>query len=438
MRLAFSEVQLSGNPLDGSGSYLRVTSLRDGSEQILNAVHVDQWKRTTAYFNGDEVLVEVVGTPGTGANRVVLESVTVGEPVFEESQCGPTDDRAPSSDPRSARLLPIGCTGWTIQDCQGCFLTAGHCSSGISVAQFNVPSSTSSGSLQHPPATDQYAVDSRSIQSSGSGGVGNDYAYFGCFANSSTGRTPVQAQGPGFVTRVPTSPAGGDQIRITGYGTDSTPLTRNQTQQTHVGPYAGVFGTEVSYTTDTEGGNSGSPIIFEGTDEAVGIHTHGGCISLGVNFGTSFGHAGLQNFLNNPTGVCAVACGACGRTATVQTRNAGSNPASLTGNAAALGQPFVTQVDLAGTTGHPRALVLGFVTPANIPLSGGRVLLVDVNDPNGELLTFGFQAGTRPTFTRNVPADTVLCGQRFSVQAVHLGGGVPYALSNALDLVIGD
>jgi hypothetical protein len=268
--------------------------------------------------------------------------------------------------------------------------------------------------------------------------VGNDYAYFGCFANSSTGRTPVQAQGPGFVTRVPTSPAGGDQIRITGYGTDSTPLTRNQTQQTHVGPYAGVFGTEVSYTTDTEGGNSGSPIIFEGTDEAVGIHTHGGCISLGVNFGTSFGHAGLQNFLNNPTGVCAVACGACGRTATVQTRNAGSNPASLTGNAAALGQPFVTQVDLAGTTGHPRALVLGFVTPANIPLSGGRVLLVDVNDPNGELLTFGFQAGTRPTFTRNVPADTVLCGQRFSVQAVHLGGGVPYALSNALDLVIGD
>ena len=93
--------------------------------------------------NGDAVLVEVLAQPGTGMNRVVVDSVTAGEIPSEDSQCGPTDDRVLSSDPRAARLLPIGCTGWIIDDCQSCFLTAGHCSGGSQIVEFNVPLSTS-------------------------------------------------------------------------------------------------------------------------------------------------------------------------------------------------------------------------------------------------------------------------------------------------------
>ena len=72
-----------------------------------------------------------------------------------------------------------------------------------------------------------------------------------------------------------------DSIRITGYGTDTG--TANQTQQTHVGPNAGSSGTTMRYRTDTQGGNSGSPVIDELTGYAVGVHTHGGCTSSGGN-----------------------------------------------------------------------------------------------------------------------------------------------------------
>lgn len=43
------------------------------------------------------------------------------------------------------------------------------------------------------------------------------------------------------------------------------------------------------YQTDTEGGNSGSPVIDEATGNAVGVHTHGGCSTSGGgnNSGTS-------------------------------------------------------------------------------------------------------------------------------------------------------
>ena len=77
MRLHFQHVQLSGSPFAGNGAILRMTSIRDAEVQEMSAVHVRQWQRTSAYFNGDTVLVEVVAQPGTAVNHVVLDSVTV-------------------------------------------------------------------------------------------------------------------------------------------------------------------------------------------------------------------------------------------------------------------------------------------------------------------------------------------------------------------------
>src|SRR5690606_4743604 len=136
--------------------------------------------------------------PHTGDNRLMIRSAIAGpaQPLGVDTICGPTDDRTLSSDQRVGRNQPTGCTSWLINDCNHCFLTAGHCAgSGLQVVQFNVPLSTSGGSLQHPGPQDQYAVDSGSLQSNGGQGVGNDWAYFGVFDNSTTGLTPHQANG---------------------------------------------------------------------------------------------------------------------------------------------------------------------------------------------------------------------------------------------------
>jgi len=72
-----------------------------------------------------------------------MEEVTVGEWApgeIPESQCGPLDDRVPSSDPAAGRLLDIGCTAWII--CDGRLVSAGHCSgtpSLLDMVEFNVP-----------------------------------------------------------------------------------------------------------------------------------------------------------------------------------------------------------------------------------------------------------------------------------------------------------
>ncbi|MCB9884245.1 MAG: hypothetical protein H6838_02070 [Planctomycetes bacterium] len=312
LRLDYSGILLSGSrEPGGDGSYLRISSLLDHHFQTQHLVHVEQWQQTSAYFNGDAVLVELLACPGTGPSRIMIGAATAGPglPVSPDTICGPTDDRVLSSDPRAGRNQPTGCTSWLINDCNHCLLTAGHCAgSGLQVVEFNVPLSTSSGAIQHPAPQHQYAVDASSVQTNGGLGVGNDWTYFGVFANSTTGLTPHQANGGQAFDLLPTPPAVGSQsIRVTGYGSTTSPVspTWYLVQKTHSGPYATFSGTTVQYVTDTTGGNSGSPVFLDGTNQAIGIHTHGGCNSTGgANSGTGSNHPGLQAALANPQGVC--------------------------------------------------------------------------------------------------------------------------------------
>jgi hypothetical protein len=305
LRLHFDEVQLAGHIYNGTGSILRITSLSDGAVQTMNALHVEQWQDTSAYFNGPAVQVEVLAWPHTGENRVRIASLEVGVPLVSyETQCGPNDDRVPSNDPRVSRLMPSGCTSWLITDCAKCSLSAGHCGNNSSI-QFNVPFSTGGGGLVFPGPQDQYSIDGSSRQSGS--GFGNDWQYFGTFANSTTGLTAYEAQGDAFDLVTP-PPTGGNTIRITGHGTDSTPNpTYNQVQQTHVGPFVSSGGSSLGYQVDTTGGNSGSPVIWEEANVAIGVHTNGGCSTGGggSNSGTSINVGALQAALANPLGVCA-------------------------------------------------------------------------------------------------------------------------------------
>ncbi len=316
LRLRFNEVTLAGSKDTGNGSYLKITSIEDGAVQYLDRDSVRQWGYTSAYFNGDTVIIELIAHPGSGDNELTMNSVIAGEPVQVpvESICGSTDDRTLSSDPRAARALPIGCTAWMFDDSERCFLTAGHCNpsgnSSINVLQFNVPLSDNSctfGGINHPGPEDQYPVDPASQQTNGGQGTGNDWGYLGAFPNSNTGLLPWQAQGDWF-TFDPGVADTASTARVTGYGSVSSslaPCSWYAVQKTHAGPFVTFSGNLIRYAMDTTGGNSGSPVIDDDTGVAFGIHTHAGCNSGGgSNQGTWGGHPALQAALANPTGVC--------------------------------------------------------------------------------------------------------------------------------------
>ncbi|MCG8425212.1 MAG: serine protease [Proteobacteria bacterium] len=281
MQLKFRDVVL------GSGSYIEMRSLFDNATQRLDAMTLKQWGHRSAFFNGDAVEVQVFVSPQDSGVFVEIFEIVVGEQaVRAESICG-VDDRVASNEPRVARIDPIGCTGWIIDN--GKHLSAGHClaGNGNNILSFNPPPSLPDGTVQFPGPEDQYSIDQSSFEFV-NGGIGNDWGIFAVFDNATTGVQPIDVQGA-FRIKQDLGPA---NIRITGFGVDSG--TTNQTNQTHVGPNAGSSGTTMRYRADTRGGNSGSPVIDAATGEAVGIHTHGGCGgSGGNNHGTSFFNSAL-------------------------------------------------------------------------------------------------------------------------------------------------
>ncbi|MBK8269643.1 MAG: hypothetical protein IPK83_15630 [Planctomycetes bacterium] len=292
-------------------AHIRLTSALDGAVQLLDARSIREWRHTSAYFNGDTVLVELISPPGAGPCRIDIDAALFdGESVEPRNTCDATDDRIPSNDARVARLLPIGCTGWLIRDANFNFLTAGHCAAGggtsLAVAEFNVPFSNVGGLINHPPPSDQYAVDPASIQKASIVDIGNDWTHFGTFDNSTTGLTAYEAQGDAFALS-PIAPTAGTIIRKTGCGTtDSTvPREWNQAQKTLAGPLNSFSGTTLSYRIDSSGGDSGSPVFDDSSQLAVAIHTNGGCTSTGgTNRGCSTLHPDLQTAIANPQGVC--------------------------------------------------------------------------------------------------------------------------------------
>ncbi|MEM7585969.1 MAG: trypsin-like peptidase domain-containing protein, partial [Acidobacteriota bacterium] len=312
LRLYFSEAVLGDAPENGTETVVRITSLKDGAVQTLDAKALAQWRSSSAYFNGNAVLLELIADPGAAPSRIRMHELEAGRldtSVPTRSICGAMDDRTLSTDDRVGRIMPAGCTTWLINDAEGCFLTAGHCNgTGLDVVQFNVPLSNADGSVNHPGPQDQYPADLSSVQFA-NGGVGNDYAYYGTFPNSQTELTALEAQGQTFVLGTPPTTAGSETIRITGYGTvdgtQGTPRSWNQVQHTHSGPIAGASTNSLQYAVDTTGGDSGSPVINEISGEAIGIHTHAGCgAGGGANNGTSLNLAPLQTVLANPMGVC--------------------------------------------------------------------------------------------------------------------------------------
>ena len=113
----------------GPGAFIRISSLLDGDEQRLDVDSLAQWSNASAHFNGDAVTVELVSGSNPVPSRVDIVNVQAGFiPPSQKSQCGSVDDRVAVQDNRVARIVPVGCTGWMINnDANHHFLTAGHC-----------------------------------------------------------------------------------------------------------------------------------------------------------------------------------------------------------------------------------------------------------------------------------------------------------------------
>jgi hypothetical protein len=317
MRVQFRRVELSGNPETDLGSYLLITSLADGASQRLDARTIRQWGNATALFNGDAVRIDLCAAPGTGESRVVLDSALAGSTIGGgDSICGPTDDRVLSTDGRIARVVNPGggiCTAFVISDSARCMLSAGSCAvSGASIIEFNVPLSSASGAIAHPPPQDQYVVDPSSIQSQ-SAGPGSNWAYFGVLPNANTGMgaAPAEANGVAFAAA---PPAAGQNLRLTGFGTTIAPvlLTWSQAQKTGAGPYVSLIGSLLRHQIDATAGDAGAPIRLDATGQAIAINDGDGCadpVAGTSNTATALQNAALQAALASPAGVCAHAGG---------------------------------------------------------------------------------------------------------------------------------
>ena len=117
-------------------------------------------------------------------------------------------------------------------------------------------------------------------------------------------------------------------------------------------------------------------------------------------------------------------------------RLGGTNPVSYTVTGGNLGGTLQATIDLS-TTGHDQALLFGFDSPTTIGLGGGQTLLA-IDGGSGEMLAQLPVAGPLAVYDIAVPNDAALCGMVVHTQAVHFGTVVPFALSNAQDLTIGN
>ena len=78
VRLAFTEATLGRTPIGGQPTMLRLTSLRDGGVQVMNAKQMREWENTSAYFNGDAVRIEIICDLGAPPSRVRMSQIMAG------------------------------------------------------------------------------------------------------------------------------------------------------------------------------------------------------------------------------------------------------------------------------------------------------------------------------------------------------------------------
>ncbi|GBC93614.1 hypothetical protein HRbin15_02114 [bacterium HR15] len=288
MRLYFAEVHLSPK------SWIEVRSLYDNEVQRLNPDQLTLWHNTTAFFNGNAVLLSIYCEPNTKA-RVVIHKIWVDLGKTSGitpasctecggSTCGGCSQRAPACEPWTdcnflhgnchqwaARLRPVGCSASVISRAS-CVISAGHCLAIPGdptdlVIQFNVPASLGCAA-QDPPVADQfpivqqvYAYDYR------------DWAVLVPGPNSE-GQLPYeryrQIRRPVPYMDV----VSGQPVAVYGYGrwADPNSTCRNYTLQYDTGEVLSAGDGGISLADmEVDAGNSGSGILRISDQRLIGV-----------------------------------------------------------------------------------------------------------------------------------------------------------------------
>jgi hypothetical protein len=208
IRLKFNSANL------GRNSYMEIKSVDDNSTQILNSVTLEQWNFTSAYFNGDSIIISLFVGPG---DKNILFDVTelfVGEAINQtpnmggdgpngvEDLCG-SDNRIRSYENAVGRIItePYGYFGTGFILFNGRIATAGHVLRNISntdysVIEFNVPLSNADGGINHAAAIDQYTFKYNFIIDKHDNGEGDDWGIF--YTNTNNGLGPKERQNSFF------------------------------------------------------------------------------------------------------------------------------------------------------------------------------------------------------------------------------------------------
>lgn len=209
----------------------------------------------------------------------------------EKSICGNTDDRILSNEPEVGRATSAhknyGCTATLIGN--SCIISAGHCLQSMKRVFFNVPQSVNT-TPQDSKREDIYYADPSFLKYKDNGS-GDDWLVAKLKMNPVTGLLPGEAQGY-LKVKLKGEPSKGDFVRIAGYGADNTDPKGHFAQQIHSGVISKIGGffssrARLGYEVDTMGGNSGSSVVLENTNEIIGVHSHGTCGVFGnYNEGT--------------------------------------------------------------------------------------------------------------------------------------------------------
>jgi len=122
----------------------------------------------------------------------------------------------------------------------------------------------------------------------------------------------------------------------------------------------------------------------------------------------------------------------CRTAASAVVRNGGSNPNVHSATLPILGK---TQTYSVSTAPYDFAQIIGYAGAGSLVLGGGQVVLVDLGSP--KYFQFPATAGPSVNLNAELPLDISFCSVPFTTQAVLFGGATPYALTNAVDHVLG-
>jgi hypothetical protein len=123
----------------------------------------------------------------------------------------------------------------------------------------------------------------------------------------------------------------------------------------------------------------------------------------------------------------------CGSSAAAVVRNAGMNPNVYSATAPIVG---LSQDYVVSTSPYDSAIIVGYSAPATTLLGGGQTALVDLSST--KLFQIGPRPGPNVVESISIPPDPALCGFVAHTQAILIGGAPSFALTNAVDMTLGD